>query len=60
MAKKVRRGSGLVIVHHPRSPDASLERLRALAGIISLQHEIMTPRFLEEDEPEPQSERDSD
>ena len=49
--------TGMLIVYHPRSPDASLERLRALSGIIRLTGPVPSWRFLGEDEPEARSGR---
>ena len=51
------------VVHHPRSPDASPETLRQLAGIISLTGPVPSKKFLEENEIEDQVgsvERDGD
>jgi hypothetical protein len=36
--------------YHPRSPDASLEELRRLAGIIKLNGPVPSRKFLDEDE----------
>lgn len=45
----VRQG---VVTFHPRAPDASRERLRDLAGIISLRGPVPSGKFLEEDSDE--------
>lgn len=52
--------SGMLIVQHPRSPDATLESLRALSGIIRLTGPVPPWKFLEEEQSEPASTRDGD
>ena len=36
------------VEHHPRSPDASLERLRALAGIVTIPGPLPSTKFLDD------------
>ena len=49
-----------VVQHHPRSPDASLERLRELAGIITLEGPAPSTKFLEGEGDDQPSERARD
>jgi len=48
--RRVRRKRRPGIVYRPKSPDASLERLRQLAGIIALSEPITSVRFDEDDD----------
>jgi len=41
---------GLIITHHPRSPDASPERLDELAGIFSLEGPVLSTKFISEED----------
>ena len=50
MADLFERQRGLRTTYHPKSPDASLERLRQLAGIIELKGPVPSHKFLEDDE----------
>ncbi len=50
MADLFERQRGLRTTYHPKSPDANLERLRELAGIIKLKGPVPSHKFLEEDE----------
>jgi hypothetical protein len=46
--------------YHPKSPGASLKRLRELAGVIALKGPVPSTKFLEEAEAEPPTERARD
>jgi hypothetical protein len=48
------------IHYHPKSPDASVERLRELAGILTLNQPVPFTRFLDDEYPDESTERARD
>ena len=50
MAELPRRTVEPLVVHHPKSPNASAERVRELAGIISLAVHVPFRRPLDDEE----------
>jgi hypothetical protein len=49
-----------VITHHPKAPDANIEKLRALSGIVEMQGPVPMPALWDDEDAASATERARD